>query len=79
MAKYDPKKEKFYFKPGKYYLIKTIERVNTPENIMILFRQRSTLHRMGMMIFTAATSLGYSGELIFGIINLGQSEVRVEL
>jgi len=80
LAKYSPrKKESFIFRPGKYYLMKTIERVNTPENIMILFRQRSTLHRLGMMIFAANVSPGYRGELVFGITNLGPCPVEIEL
>jgi len=80
IAKYNPKrKQTFIFKPGKYYLIKTIEKVNTPENILILFRPRSTLYRSGMMIFTGNVSPGYKGELVFGISNLGSCEVEVEL
>jgi len=80
LAKYSPRKTKsFTFRPGRYYLMKTIEKVNTPENIMILFRQRSTLHRMGIMIFTANVSPGYKGELVFGIANLGPCPVEIEL
>ncbi|MBZ9569471.1 hypothetical protein KJA16_00930 [Patescibacteria group bacterium] len=80
LAKYNPKKKKtFAFKPEKYYLMKTIERVNTPENILILFRPRSTLYRSGMMIFSGNVSPGYKGELTFGIANLGQCEVKIEL
>jgi len=80
LLKYNPKKKQtFVFKPGKYYLMKTIEKVNTPENIMILFRQRSTLHRSGIMIFTANVSPGYKGELVFGIANSGPCLVEIEL
>ena len=80
LVKYNPKKKKsFVFKPNKYHLMKTIEKVNTPENIMILFRQRSTLHRSGIMIFTANVSPGYKGELVFGITNLGPCSVEIEL
>ena len=80
LAKYNPKKKlSFVFKPGKYYLMKTIERVNTPENILILFRPRSTIFRMGLTIFTANVSPGYKGELIFGIINIGLCKVEIEL
>ena len=80
VARYDPKKKKtFIFKPGKYYLMKTIEKVNTPENILILFRPRSTIYRSGMMIFTGNVSPGYRGELVFGIVNLGQCEIKIEL
>lgn len=80
IAKYNPKKKtSFIFKPGKYYLMKTIEKVNTPENILILFRPRSTIYRSGMMIFTGNVSPGYKGELVFGIINLGPCNVEIEL
>jgi len=59
LAKYNPKrKQSFIFKPGKYYLMKTIEKVNTPENVLILFRPRSTLYRSGIMIFTGNVSPG---------------------
>lgn len=80
LAQYNPKRKRtFIFKPGKYYLLKTVEKVNTPENILILFRPRSTLHRSGLTIFTANASPGYQGELVFGIINLGPSQVKIEL
>jgi deoxycytidine triphosphate deaminase len=80
LAKYNQKKKIFFiFKPGKYYLMKTIEKVNTPENILILFRPRSTLYRSGMMIFTGNVSPGYKGELVFSIINLGNCDIKIEL
>ena len=80
LAKYNPKKKQgFIFKPGKYYLMKTIERVNTPKSILILFRPRTTLFRSGLMIFTGNASPGYCGELTFGIANLGPCEIKIEL
>jgi deoxycytidine triphosphate deaminase len=80
LAKYNFKKQQnFIFKPSNYYLIKTIEKVNTPENILILFRPRSTLHRSGLTIFTANASPGYRGELVFGITNLGPCPIRIDL
>lgn len=80
VAKFNPKKKtSFVFQPGKYYLMKTVERVNTPENVLILFRPRSTIFRMGLMIFTANVSPGYQGEAVFGIVNLGPCEVKIEL
>jgi len=78
LAKF-PEDKYFVFKPGKYYLMKTIEKVNTPENILILFRPRTTIFRSGMMIFTGNVSPGYCGELTFGIVNLGSVEVKIEL
>ncbi|PIP23082.1 MAG: hypothetical protein COX37_00430 [Candidatus Nealsonbacteria bacterium CG23_combo_of_CG06-09_8_20_14_all_39_17] len=80
LAKYDSgKPSSFVFKPGKYYLMKTIEKVNTPEDILILFRPRTTLFRSGLMIFTGNASPGYCGELTFGIANLGPCEVEIEM
>jgi len=80
LVKYKPKqKQSFVFEPGKYYLMKTIEKVNLPKNILCLLRQRSTLHRSGIMIFTANVMPGYQGELTFGIINLGQCQMEVEI
>ncbi len=80
VARYEPQKRKvFVLKPRKYYLIKTIEKVNTPENILILFRPRSTLYRSGVMIFTGNVSPGYEGQLVFGMINFGPSNFKIEL
>lgn len=80
LVKFDEnKKEKFLFKTNSYYLMKTVEKVNTPEDIMILFRPRTTIFRSGMMIFTGNTSPGYCGELTFGIVNLGPVDVEIEL
>lgn len=80
VVKFDSqKKTSFVFKPGQYYLMKTIEKVNMPENILILFRPRTTIFRSGLMIFTGNVSPGYQGELVFGIVNLGPIEIRIEL
>lgn len=80
LTKYDSeKKENFVFEQGKYYLIKTIEKVNTPEDILILFRPRTTIFRSGLAIFTGNASPGYQGELTFGIANLGSCKIKIEL
>lgn len=80
ISKYDENKKKsFIFRPGRYYAIKTIEKVNTPSDILILFRPRSTIYRSGLMIFTGNASPGYCGELTFGIINLGPCPIEIEL
>ena len=80
LAKFEEnKKNSFVFKPGSYYLMKTIEKVNTPEDVLILFRPRTTIFRSGMMIFTGNASPGYCGELTFGIANLGSVDVEIEL
>lgn len=65
--------------PNVYYVMKTIERVNTPNDIAILFRPRSTLYRSGIALFTGNVSPGYIGELIFGIMNLRNEPFVLEV
>ena len=80
VAKYtEGEKNVFEFLPGKYYLMKTIEKVNTPSDIAILFRSRSTLYRSGIALFTGNVSPGYCGELTFGIANLGLCPIKIEM
>ena len=80
LSEYDPtNKQTFIFEPGKYYLMKTIERINTPDNLAVLFRPRTTIFRSGMMIFTGNVAPGYKGELIFGITNMGGNPINIEL
>jgi deoxycytidine triphosphate deaminase len=69
--------EFFVFKPGEYYLVKTIEKVNLPVNLSGIIFPRTTLFRSGLALFNGIVQPGYSGELTFGISNLGQSEIKV--
>ncbi len=81
IAKYDsekPEKENYFvFEPGKYYLIKTIEKVNLPITISGIIFPRTTLFRSGLGLFNGVVQPGYSGELTFGICNLGKSNIKV--
>lgn len=65
--------------PQVYYVMKTLERVKTPQDIAILFRPRSTLYRSGVTLFTGNVSPGYVGELNFGIMNLRDEPFRLEM
>ena len=78
IAKYGEKKE-IVLKPGDYVLVKTMEKINLPKDVAAIFRPRSTLQRSGIGLFTATASPGYSGELSFGMANLGKNDFRLEL
>lgn len=65
--------------PGDYYLVKTIETVDTPLDVLADFRPRSTLFRSGLCLLTTVGSPGYKGELIFGLSNLGPHPVDLQL
>jgi len=81
IAKYDSEKiddENFFiFEPGKYYLIKTIEKVNLPVTLSGVIFPRTTMFRSGLGLFNGIVQPGYCGELIFGICNLGKSNIKV--
>ena len=80
MASYSSEKNNSVsLEPNIYYVAKTIERVNTPNNIAILFRPRSTLYRSGIALFTGNVSPGYNGELNFGIMNLRDEPFILEM
>ncbi len=77
-------------KPGDYLLVKTMERFNIPsekveiekgvkKHLTPIINPRSTLQRCGIGLFKTKTDPGYSGELTFGIANLGKQNFRFEL
>jgi len=78
IAKHDKNKE-YFLKPGEYVLIKTIEKLNLPENVAALTFPRSTLQRCGILLLATQSSPGYKGELIFGLKNLGDKNFKLEL
>jgi len=69
----------FVFNPGKYFLIKTIEKVNLPTTLSGIIFPRTTLFRSGIGLFNGIVQPGYSGELTFGICNLGESKIKLSL
>ena len=73
------KHKEYFLKPGEYVLIKTMEKLNLPENIVALTFPRSTLHRCGVLLLATQAAPGYKGELIFGLKNLGEENFRLEL
>lgn len=73
------KRQSFVFKSGKYHLIKTLEHVNLPIDISAHIYPRSTLFRSGLLFLCTHVSPGYTGELVFGLVNLSKSPVEIEL
>lgn len=80
VKKYDERKPtKMIIKPGEFYLTKTIETVNMPENLTASITPRSTTYRSGLMLRTGNVPPGYSGGLIFGLYNAGPVPVTIEM
>lgn len=80
LAKYDPKKRAtFTIKPGEFYLIQTVETINTPDFLLPMVFPRTTLFRSGINLLNSVTSPGYRGKLTFGLKNVGGSSFKLEL
>ncbi|OIP96483.1 hypothetical protein AUK40_04940 [Candidatus Wirthbacteria bacterium CG2_30_54_11] len=67
------------WKPGDFFLVKTIEEVNLPIDCVGILKPRSTLQRMGLMLRATQIAPGYSGGLTVAVANVGPCEVEVEL
>ncbi len=80
VAKFNERQlNKILLKPKTYYLMKTVEKLNLPENLLALFTPRSTLYRSGVYIFGGQTAPGYQGELTTGIHNFRDEDFELEM
>lgn len=80
VAKYkEGEKKSFTIKPGEFFLAKTIESVNTPKDLTINFKPRTTTFRSGLFLRTGNVAPGYCGPLTFAIKNEGPIDVTLEL
>jgi deoxycytidine triphosphate deaminase len=81
IARNEPDKKEidnhFIFQPNKYYLIKTIEKVNLPLNVSGIVFPRTTLFRSGISFLNGIVQPGYSGELSFGVINMSNEPLKI--
>ena len=73
------KKSSIVFKPGDFFLVKTIESVNMPKNITASITPRSTTYRSGLFLRTGNVPPGYCGGLVFGLKNEGSVPVTIEM
>jgi deoxycytidine triphosphate deaminase len=69
----------FKFKPGDFYLVKTIEKINLPLSLSAVIIPRTTTFRLGLFIRTGPIQPGYSGQLTFGLKNEGPVTVEIEM
>jgi deoxycytidine triphosphate deaminase len=67
------------FDPGDYFLVKTIESFNMPDNLTANFKPRTTTFRSGLFLRTGNVAPGYSGPVTFGMKNEGSIAVTLEM
>ncbi len=73
------KNKSIKIKPGDFFLVKTIEKINLPLNLSAVIIPRTTTFRSGLFIRTGPIQPGYSGELTFGLKNEGPITVEIEM
>ncbi len=73
------KKQSIKIKPGDFFLVKTIEKINLPLSLSAVIIPRTTTFRSGLFIRTGPIQPGYSGELTFGLKNEGPITVEIEM
>lgn len=66
-------------KPGDYYLVSTVEVINTPKDLMPVLYPRTSLFRAGLLLLNSKTDPGYKGTLTMGLKNLSEFEVKLQL
>lgn len=80
LAKYEEGKTiEIQLKPHVYYILKTIEEVNMPEDLLAIMTPRSTLFRSGVYVFGGQVPPGYKGGLNMGIYNYRDTDFRLEM
>ncbi|KKR81081.1 MAG: Deoxycytidine deaminase [Candidatus Daviesbacteria bacterium GW2011_GWA1_41_61] len=71
--------EEVIINPGDYYLVQTLETVNTPEDVMPMIYPRSSLFRAGLLLLNSKTDPGYKGSLTMGLKNLSEFDVKLQM
>ncbi len=80
VEKFNEKKQSsIKIKPGDFFLVKTIESVNMPDNLTASITPRSTTYRSGLFIRTGNVPPGYCGGLTFGLSNEGNVTLEIEM
>jgi len=81
VAQYQKKgrQKEIVIKPGDYYLVSTVEVINTPKDLMPVVYPRTSLFRAGLLLLNSKTDPGYKGTLTMGLKNLSEFDVKLQL
>ena len=71
--------KKIKIKPGKFYIAKTVEKINTPENLFGIFMPRGTFFASGVLVLGFRVDPGYKGNFRFHLVNLGGKDFEIEM
>lgn len=80
LAKYDKQNPiKIKLKPGGIYSATTIEKINTPKDLVGWFIPRSTFYKCGILVQGIRTDPGYKGKFSFVLTNTSSKEFEIEM
>ena len=65
--------------PGKFYVAKTVEVINTPKDLFGIFIPRGTFFANGVLVLGFRVDPGYRGNFRFHLVNLGGSQFEIEM
>ncbi len=70
---------KVSLKPGRFYVAKTIEVINTPEDLFGIFIARGTFFASGILVLGFRVDPGYKGNFRFHLVNIGGKDFEIEM
>jgi dUTP pyrophosphatase len=73
------KNKKVKLEPGKFYIGKTIEKINTPENLFGIFIPRGTFFANGILVLGFRVDPGYKGNFRFHLVNIARRNFEIEM
>ncbi|MBD3208659.1 MAG: hypothetical protein GF370_04385 [Candidatus Nealsonbacteria bacterium] len=80
IAEFEKQKEKkVALEPGKFYVGKTIEKINTPEDLFGIFIPRGTFFANGISVLGFRVDPGYKGNFRFHLANIGGNDFELEM
>ena len=73
------KQKSIKIKPGDFFLVKTMEKINLPLDLSAVILPRTTTFRSGLFLRSGPVQPGYEGELTLGLKNEGPITVEIEM
>ncbi|MBR9691240.1 hypothetical protein GOV06_00470 [Candidatus Woesearchaeota archaeon] len=67
----------YILKPGEFVLARTIEKFDTPLDLMSIYSMRSTAFRIGLNILCGLNDPGYKGNAVFGVQNISNHKIKL--
>ncbi len=73
------KSQKIKLEPGRFYVAKTAEIINTPDNLFGIFIARGTFFASGILVLGFRVDPGYKGNFRFHLVNIGGRNFEIEM